>query len=443
MRNINDKRDNIDNILRKRLENIDATPPPGSWERIARSLGQTPPAPMTWWVRNRRTVISVAACALPLLMGLAWLLSDNLGQRDILPPVTTPPNIQPIAVTPPAGPEAPAIGGEQLPGRTIESLRRLAVANLGSTHEAAETIVLPEPEAAADCEIRLQAAATEKERAEVPAAGPENTPGSSTKRTPDWGAIAMNDRRPKRTRGRVSATLYAGNINGSSTTSIFSGEAARLSAMGVVENTDGLHGSHDSGMIMATPDDMGPMPTNTPEPNDGVTMKHRMPLSAGVSVGVRITERMSLESGLIYTYLHSSSDVEMHSTYTIRQGLHYIGIPLAVNYYAVDRNKWGLYIRGGGAIEKGIRGHRTTEIALRGESAHNSRTSENFRIKGVQPSLNGAVGAEWRFLRPLSLYAEPGVGYYFTQRSQPDSYRTEHPLNFTMKVGLRVELGRR
>ena len=57
-----------------------------------------------------------------------------------------------------------------------------------------------------------------------------------------------------------------------------------------------------------------------------------------------------------------------------------------------------------------------------------------------QFSLNGAAGAEYKLTDYFSLYAEPGLGYYFKDGSSTSTIYQDRPLNFNLSFGLRFNL---
>lgn len=144
---------------------------------------------------------------------------------------------------------------------------------------------------------------------------------------------------------------------------------------------------------------------------------HRQPIRFGVSLRYRINDRWSVESGLSYTRLSSDiiTTVENKTT-TTEQRLNYIGLPMNISYDLWKIRKFGLYISAGGMIEKSL-----------------DTSSWQF-------SLNGAAGAEYNLTDFLSLYAEPGIGYYFKDGSITPSIYQDHPLNFNLSFGLRFNL---
>ena len=146
-------------------------------------------------------------------------------------------------------------------------------------------------------------------------------------------------------------------------------------------------------------------------------VSHRQPVRFGVSLRYRINDCWSVESGLTYTHLSSDITTTIeNNTCTTEQRLNYIGLPMNISYDLWKGRNFGLYISAGGMIEKSL-----------------DTSSWQF-------SLNGAAGAEYKLTDFLSLYAEPGLGYYFKDGSITPTIYQDHPLNFNLSFGLRFNL---
>ncbi|MBR6831433.1 MAG: PorT family protein [Tidjanibacter sp.] len=163
-------------------------------------------------------------------------------------------------------------------------------------------------------------------------------------------------------------------------------------------------------------------------------LHHRMPVSVGVNVDIPLANRLSLVTGLNYTYLYSNSSLKQFSDYELSRRLHYLGIPLGVTYDLWRSNKFSVYVYGGGMLERALYGEE--QKRLDGEVLDTERLS----IKGFQTSVNASLGAMYRFTPGVGLYFEPGVSYYFENIKQPASYRTENPTSVSLKVGVKFSL---
>ncbi|MDR3134234.1 MAG: outer membrane beta-barrel protein [Prevotellaceae bacterium] len=161
-----------------------------------------------------------------------------------------------------------------------------------------------------------------------------------------------------------------------------------------------------------------------------VEATHHIPLTFGLSFRFYFTSRWAVESGLAYTYL-SSEYKYGNDGYRTKQRLHYLGWPVNAVYRILDHKRFSVYASGGGMLEKGL-GARYTGITP------SSHTDYRENIAGWQWSLNGQIGGSVRLSRHFSLYAEPGVRYFFPDPRQPESIRTERPFGFTLGFGIRT-----
>lgn len=163
---------------------------------------------------------------------------------------------------------------------------------------------------------------------------------------------------------------------------------------------------------------------------------HHQPIKAGLSVRYALTSRIGIETGITYSYL--SSDISKGSNanrYETSQKLHFIGIPLNVDYN-VWKSRWlNVYVSAGGMAEKNIKGKSTTDYLLNNKRI--STTENKQKMKELQWSANAALGLQLNIAKGIGIYAEPGVGYYFSNGSSIKTAYSEKPFNFNLKFGLR------
>ena len=168
---------------------------------------------------------------------------------------------------------------------------------------------------------------------------------------------------------------------------------------------------------------------------------HRQPVRVGMTVRYPISDRWSVESGLQYSRL--SSDITVSSVGNgsqTDQDLDYLGVPVNVNYQLVGGKRWSVYASAGGAVEKMVKGKRTTRDVANGKEGPVER--ESVSIKPLQYSVTGAIGAEYHVDSTISIYAEPGMSYHFDNHSAIPTYYQEKPLGLSLNVGLRFNLGK-
>lgn len=244
--------------------------------------------------------------------------------------------------------------------------------------------------------------------------------------SPEYPEVYADGRRYA-SRNRVSADLFYSNAPGTSGGG--TGFASLLSSPVPL-------GREQVGSLLSMSDPAGVgLFSNGDEIETKV--RHRQPVRAGISVRYGLTRRWSLETGITYTML--SSDIEAGSgtrTYVADLSLHYIGIPLQVNFDVFARKRWSLYLTAGGMVEKCVAGNEKVKSVTAG--VHETVSSKNnVTVKPLQWSVGAAAGAEFDFTPAVGIYVEPGVQYSF-HNSGP--YRTvwqDRPVNFSLEVGLR------
>ena len=169
--------------------------------------------------------------------------------------------------------------------------------------------------------------------------------------------------------------------------------------------------------------------------------KHRLPVRVGLNVAYRLTARLSVESGVSYTRLSSDMKDGTKDNYSSgSQKLDYIGVPLNVKYRAFGYRRLSVYASAGLLTEKCVSGKTTHEYVISGEKKKHE--AEDVAAKPWQLSVNAALGAQFDVLRNVGVYVEPGVSYYFDDRSPLSTIYKEKPLNFNLNLGIRYTIGK-
>ncbi len=175
--------------------------------------------------------------------------------------------------------------------------------------------------------------------------------------------------------------------------------------------------------------------------HDVVTeVKHRLPVRTGLSFAYRINDRLSIESGLLYTLLTSDLKYGSESHYIAgQQKLHYIGVPVNARYRVLSWRAFDLYASAGVLAEKCVSGKIERDFILDNHATQSEK--EDVKVKPLQWSLNASAGLQFNITRALGIYAEPGVSCYIDNGSPVETIYNERPLNFNLNVGLRFTLG--
>lgn len=166
------------------------------------------------------------------------------------------------------------------------------------------------------------------------------------------------------------------------------------------------------------------------------SVQHYQPIRAGVMVSYSFAERWSLETGVTYSYLFSKFRSGSDSYYYRRtQSLHFVGIPLNVNFSVWKNDFLDVYLSAGGLMEKCVAGNRvTTNVygTLTGEPQ-----SEKVGVNPLQWSVSASAGVQYRFSPWAGIFLEPGASYYFANGSGVESAYTARPFSFNIELGLR------
>lgn len=168
-------------------------------------------------------------------------------------------------------------------------------------------------------------------------------------------------------------------------------------------------------------------------------IRHKVPVTFGLSVYYNLGKRWGIGTGLNYTKLSSELHSGSDNNYIKEdQTVHYIGVPVQVNYNVIQKGRFTGYITGGALVEKPIAGNITTTYVVNDEIKESSK--ERLEPKPFQFSVNTAVGLQVKLIDKVGIYAEPGIGYHFKEEDAPNTIYKEKPLHFNMKFGIRVLL---
>lgn len=154
---------------------------------------------------------------------------------------------------------------------------------------------------------------------------------------------------------------------------------------------------------------------------------HHQPVSVGLTAGYALNQRWTLTSGLVYTKLSSDFiQVLDDSRLTRRQTLHYVGVPLNVNFMVWGNKKLKTYVTAGGQVDFNVDA-KTVKEGIKHDMPKDK----------LQLSTQAALGLQYDFTPHLGAYFEPGVKYYIDNKSETQNFFKDKPLNVHLQVGLR------
>ena len=149
--------------------------------------------------------------------------------------------------------------------------------------------------------------------------------------------------------------------------------------------------------------------------------RHDLPVSLGLTARMELTPRIGVESGIEYTYLHSTVDSEAG---LMDQKLHFVGIPVRMDTRLWTRNGLDLYAGIGAKAEKCVAA---------------SMGIVDCEEPRLQWSAEAFAGVQYRIAPRAHLYFQPEFSYSLT-KTDLVTYRTETPMVFTLNAGLRFDL---
>lgn len=151
---------------------------------------------------------------------------------------------------------------------------------------------------------------------------------------------------------------------------------------------------------------------------------HKQPIKFGVSARYALGSGLGIESGLRYTLLQSTF-TNITNTQSYDQRIHMLGIPLNLTYDIASIGNLSFYTSLGGEVAHCV----SVESEVRNSTSH-----------PWQISLNAAVGMQYALGSNIGIYVEPGVAHHLDNGSSLETAYTEHPTDFSLLVGIRMNL---
>ena len=425
--------------IHDRLGNFETDAPDGLWEAIHQRMTQTEPAqaekrqtPFVLQPTLRRTACAAAAC-LALIAGYQYFADG--GKETVNGVKVAQGGVADIPTSRYVAKNAVA------PAATVYAQTQNSPAVLqpnGRVEQTADAIAQPtqnDESAQISTPQHLNISTSQPHNPSTPqhlnpSTSQPHNPSTSQPHNPSTSLLAYTpaDNSRGRHEGAARWTLSTSAMTGMGASSVTNSTATYVEAVG--------------------PDDV--MWADNPQLGIGIfnqgksvktEYKHRLPVRVGINVAYRLTDRLSVESGVSYTRLSSDMKDGTKDNYSSgSQKLDYIGVPLNVKYRAFGYRRLSVYASAGLLTEKCVSGKTTHEYVISGEKKKHE--VEDVAAKPWQLSVNAALGAQFDVLRNVGVYVEPGVSYYFDDRSTLSTIYKEKPLNFNLNLGVRYTIGK-
>ena len=170
-------------------------------------------------------------------------------------------------------------------------------------------------------------------------------------------------------------------------------------------------------VMTAAPDITPPKPAK-----ESSSIRHSLPLSFGLEISYFPASRLALTSGLELSVYNSVFTVPIFGEQ--RQRVHYLGIPLKADWVAWQAGRFSAWLGAGGKVDRCVRA-RVNDKAVQDNT--------------LNWSVMANASLQFALTKNLGLYIQPEVSWYFKPADPVlQTYRTEHPLMFTVGAGLRI-----
>ena len=180
-------------------------------------------------------------------------------------------------------------------------------------------------------------------------------------------------------------------------------------------------------------------------------MQHKQPLSFGLGISKGLTSNLSLETGLVYTYL--SSEITSASIFDMQetQTFHYLGIPVSLNYTFYRLGKAELYLSVGGMVQKDISGKYESNMGFSKSDLEDKELAfniyhyepyfirENIKQSKPQFSTHLKLGIAYPIYKKLYLYGTFGGAYYFDVHNKYPTIFSDKKTQLNLNLGIKFD----
>lgn len=408
------ERDRLDELFRSKLHDFEAETTPDDWEAIADRLPSRASVPFS---RTLRYWAAAAVISLLMVTGGVYMYNNEMENTPVAQEIKrqveevesrlAAENIEATSQRAQATTEAPVVV------LASSSPKRAGVA--ASTRQS--QAILPEDAVAQTEAVEQQAVVAHQAAAVAPPAA--NEPQEAT---PAAAAVAQQVVQTTEAKAKTKSPrkwgvgMGAGSLSSGTTNSV-NGFALRSGA---------YHDDQLSSMNAVLFDNQLPK-TN---------IKHKTPISFGLSASRFLNNRFSLQTGLSYSYLSSEWTTNSRYHGESKQKLHFIGIPLAVSYKIAEWERFQFYAAAGGMTEINVGGKVRTRLFSDGDLI-DSRT-QSRRMKEWLWSVNACAGVSYPIVRFVGVFAEVGADYYFDNGSDVETIHSDKPFNVSLQLGFRL-----
>lgn len=413
------ERDTIDDLFRSKLYDFEEETMPGDWEAIADRLPGKAPVPFR---RTLRYWAAAAVVSLLMITSGVYLfrsekepppvadrieqetkkMETELAKESEVPVTAIQPVEEQIPATPIAKVQQPVVRETYKAAVKVADTEPAVISSDDDMEEKAEVIIHSDETAVVETEDVVQ---------DHPEVGSAN----------DIRSLVADAAPAGKKEKTVSPRRWGFGMGGGSVTT---GTSNSLNTY-VLKNTS----LTDQELLFLNS-------ANFENSTRRTNVKHKTPVSVGMSVSYSLNNRFALVTGLNYSLLSSSWETTDTYHNKTSQKLHFIGVPLSLSYKIAEWKRFQVYAAAGVMTEVNVSGKLVTKKYMHKELYE--KESEHIRMKEWMWSVNARAGVSYPLLRFVSLYAEVGADYYFDNGSSIETVRSEKPFNVNLQAGFRL-----
>ncbi|MBR1511001.1 MAG: outer membrane beta-barrel protein [Bacteroidales bacterium] len=396
------------------LEDYEESAPEGLWDAVLDGMaGRKKRMAAFWWIGGG--ILSAAAAV--VLAVFLWKPAAQPATVSSVPETM-------IAETLREKTEADAPVTEAEPGRYAQPE---IPATKAAEKTTAEQEATPQPDEQAGTEaLSEDKPKTDKtSEPEVNQEGPSKNdqPSKPEKETPVRPSFESTARKKPASARRIQLRLSSGNYLAQAANELFQGYGV----------------PYNPGMAMSTKsgeDGEITVPMLSRNRESSTEARHRQLFRVQLGISYPFSQRWSIGSGISYSLLQSEYSTVSGETRTLTtRQLHYLGVPLTIQFKALEFKRLSIIAEAGPMFETAIGSNVWTNSYV-GEMPA-SRQLDFVEAKDFQWSLTAGLGVQYQLFRYGALFVQPGLSWHLAGSGNVESIYTQRPLAFDLSFGYR------
>ena len=163
-----------------------------------------------------------------------------------------------------------------------------------------------------------------------------------------------------------------------------------------------------------------------------VSHHNYLPISFSLTVNKALGNAISVETGLTYTYLHSTFETTVSKSHA---HWHYLGIPLKIKLDMLSEKRFRLY----GSVGMQVDFPLYSEANVTTIQGSPDLKAGRFTASTVW-SLSASYGAALKISNKVEIFVEPTLQYHFEHNHLVPNIWTDNPWGFSLPIGFRLNL---